>query len=132
MTKVLYKDEWVTLSFDAATRLMRYTRSDVPYATLADMDRSHAALGAAVPHIAPGTKLLIDVRLAHPRNDAEFEAKTNSALTGFLKPFAKHATLLRTAVGKLQTARLARARGTTSHAFDDEAKALAYLEIDNG
>ena len=129
MTKVpFYQDEWVTLSFDDVTNVVRYTRSDVPYRDLTDMDRSHAGLAAVAPQLLPGMKLLMDVWLAPPRNDGAFETKTNAALDVFLL-FAKHATLVRTAVGKLQTARLARERGTAAYVFDDEAEALAYLGV---
>ena len=129
MTMILYQDEWVTLSLDPAIRLVRYTRSDVPYGSLADMDHSHAGIGQALTKIPPGTKLLLDVRLAPPRNDEAFESKTNAVIEAFLRRFDGYATLVRTAVGKLQTARLARERGSEAHAFDDERAALESLGI---
>jgi hypothetical protein len=125
---VLYQDDWVTLTFDRATGLVRYARSTKPYEQLADLDRSFKAIGAVTMPVGTGLKLLVDVRLAPPRNDAGFESKTNAALDGFLKRFARHATLMSTAVGKLQAVRLARARGSEARVFDDEQEALDYLE----
>ncbi len=126
---ILYEDEWVTVTFDPMSSLVRYTRSGHPYTDLAQLNRSFANVAAASIPRGPSIKLLIDVRLAPARNDAPFESTTNAALEGFLKLFGTHATLVRTAVGKLQTARLARERGVEARAFDDEAKALAYLGI---
>jgi len=132
MSTVLYQDEWVTMSFDPASGVVRYQRSAVPYGGLADVDRSHGGVREVVQRMAPGMKLLIDVRLAPPRNDAAFEAKTNVAIDAFVARFARHATLVRTAVGKLQTLRLATERGGTAHVFDDEQAALAYLAASDG
>jgi hypothetical protein len=94
---------------------------------MADLEGSYAKVQEVVERMAPGLKLLIDVRQAPPRNDAAFEAKVNGVLDAFTARFARHATLVRTAVGKLQTARLAHERGAVPHAFGDEAEALAYL-----
>lgn len=133
MATTLYQDEWVTLSFDPTRGLVRYTRSDVAYPNLDAVERSYAGLRGVILHVAPGTNLLIDVRLAPPRNDAAFEAQTNRAVDGLVKRFAKVATIVRTAVGRLQTARLAHERGVDHpHIFDDEAAALAYLGAADG
>jgi len=130
MIKVLHEDEWITVSFDEARRLVRYTRSSVPYGDAKNLDRSLGGAGALAAQIPRGMKLLVDLRRAPPRNDDAFEAKTSLALAEFLPRFAKHATLMSTAVGKLQAARMARARGVTARAFEDEAAALAYLDGD--
>jgi hypothetical protein len=128
--RVLYEDQWVTVTFTVAQGLVRYQRSAVPYASIADVEGSYAKVREVVERIAPGLKLLIDVRQAPPRNDAAFEAKVNGVLDTFTARFARHATLVKTAVGKLQTARLAHERGAVSHAFGDEGEALAYLGCD--
>jgi hypothetical protein len=127
MTTVLYQDAYVTITIDPGAGLVRYERSDVPYAAATDIERSYAAVGAAVTRLLPGMKLLIDVRRAPPRNDAMYEAKVNEVFESFARRFVRHATLVRTAAGKLQTKRLAQARGTEARVFDDEAAALAYL-----
>ncbi len=128
MTQVLYQDEWITLTFDEARALVRYTRNDVPYGGVENVTRSFAGVGALTTQVPRGAKLLIDIRSAPPRNDDAFEAKTSAALTAYLVRFVRHATLVRTAVGKLQSARIARERGVEPHVFEDEEAALAYLD----
>lgn len=127
MVKVLYTDAWVTLTLDTTRALVRYERTDVAYANERDLETSYAAVGRAFQLLPPNAKLLIDVRRAPPRNDDAFEAKAKPALEQLLRRFAKTATLVRTAVGKLQSIRLASARGVTPHVYDDEDAALAYL-----
>lgn len=127
MTTTLHEDEWTILTVDTALGLVRFTRTEVPYAGEPDIERNYAALGQAILRVPPGMKLLIDIRRATPRNDAMFEAKSNGALSQLLKRFVRNATLVKTAVGKLQTTRLATQRGGVPHVFDDERAALAYL-----
>jgi hypothetical protein len=129
MTPPLYQDDWVTVTLDSDRGLVRYTRSAVPYADLGDLERSFAAVAGVLPKIVPGAKLLLDLRLAPPRNDAAFEKRTMTALGAFTARFGAVATLVRTAVGKLQSVRLARERGSAPHVFDDERAALDYLGV---
>jgi hypothetical protein len=128
MTTVLYADEWVTFTVDTKRGLVRYERSERPYGP-DDIERSYAGVAEAVSRVPPGMKLLLDVRKAPPRNDAAFETRANGALDQLIKRFAKHATLVRTAVGKLQSVRLAGERGAVPHVFEHEGEALAYLGI---
>jgi hypothetical protein len=131
MAETLYGDEWITVTFDAGTGLVRYTRSDVPYPDVQAVERSFAALRAAGRKVPLGTKLLIDTRRAPPRNDPAFEAYVQRATAEFVTRFSRVATLMRTAVGKLQVARLAHERGAEKpHVFDDEHQALLYLGIE--
>jgi hypothetical protein len=132
MAEVLYDDEWITVSWDAGIGLVRYTRSSVPYPDVEAVVRSFDAMRTAVRKVIPGsnTKLLVDTRRAPPRNDPAFEAQVQRATVEFATRFARVATLMSTAVGKLQAARLAHERGApTPHVFDDERAALAYLGV---
>jgi hypothetical protein len=61
-----------------------------------------------------------------------FEVRANGALDQIVKRFTKHATLVRTAVGKLQSVRLAGERGAVPHVFENEGDALAYLGVGPG
>jgi hypothetical protein len=128
MTTVLYADEWVAFTVDAKRGLVRYERTERPYGA-EDIERSYAGVAEAVSRVPPGMKLLIDVRRAPPRNDAAFEARANGALDQLVKRFTRHATLVRTAVGKLQSVRLASERGAVPHVFENEAEALTYLAV---
>jgi hypothetical protein len=87
-------------------------------------------MGEAVLPVVAGLKLLIDVRLAPPRNDAAFEVHINRLIGDVWSRFGKIATLVRTAVGRLQSVRLAHERGVAQpHVFEDEQEALAYLGV---
>ena len=135
MPTILYQDEWVSLSLDAASGLVRFTRTALPYPDLDAVERSYAGLRGVALHVSTtaAMTLLLDVRLAPPRNDAAFEAQTNRAIEELVKRFTKMATLVRTAVGKLQTARLAHERGVERpQIFDDEESALAFLGVSAG
>jgi hypothetical protein len=130
MAETLYGDEWITVTFDAGSGLVRYTRSDVPYPDVQAVARSLDAMRAAVRRVVPAAnaKLLIDTRRAPPRNDPAFEAQVQRTTVEFSTRFGRVATLISTAVGKLQVARLAQERGADKpHVFDDELAALAYL-----
>jgi hypothetical protein len=127
MTKTLHADEWVTLTYDEGAGLVRYERSDRPYGSFADIDGCHEALTASASWLPRGLKLLIDIRRAPPRNDEGFETRVNKYLATLLPRFSGMSVLVKTAVGKLQTARLAAERGETAHVYDDEAQALAHL-----
>ena len=132
MTKTLHSDPWVTLSLDEAAGLVRYQRSEVPYGSLDDLERCHRDLVASARWLPPGLKLLVDVRRAPPRNDEAFETRVNKFLGALLPRFAGMAVLVKTAVGKLQTTRLAAERGGTVESYDDEAAALAHLAVSVG
>jgi hypothetical protein len=129
MSTILYEDAWAVVSLDASRGLVRYTRTALAYGSLVEVARSFDGVRGIGTRITPGLKLLVDVRLAPPRNDPAFESRSMAALQGLAQKFTRVATLVRTAVGKLQTTRLAKERGTDAHAFDDEAAALAYLDV---
>ncbi len=130
MSRVLFADAHVTVAYDEGRGLVRYARSTEPFGSIADMTASHDKLAAALPPFFPtsGLKLLIDVRQAPPRNDEAFEAQVTRLLVTFMQRFSAHAFLVKSAVGRLQTQRLARDRGDSHPAvFDDETAALRHL-----
>jgi hypothetical protein len=131
LSRVLFSDAHVTLALDEARGLVRYARTAEPYASIADMSAAHEKMAGALPPFLPtGLKLLIDVRAAPPRNDEAFESVVTRLLETFIKRFSAHAFLVKSAVGRLQTQRLARTRGDASPSvFDDERDALRYLGI---
>ena len=131
MTRVLYEDAHVTLSVDDAAGLVRYVRSSERFVSIDDVRAVHqriADLAIMIPR--NGLKLLLDVREAPARNDEAFEQEITRALQAFTPRFGAHAMLVRSAVGRLQTHRLARERGEVSPPiFGDEAEALQYLGV---
>jgi hypothetical protein len=131
LSRVLFSDAHVTLDLDEARKLVRYTRSREPFASVDAMGAVHDKMTAALPAFLPtGLKLLVDVREAPPRNDEAFEAAVTALLATFMKRFSAHAFLVKSAVGRLQTQRLARTRGEAHPLiFDDEKDALRHLGV---
>lgn len=131
MSRVLFNDAQVTLSFDEPRGLLRYTRSSAPFPTVADVTACHAKMASSLPPFLPtGLKLLVDLRQAPPRNDDAFEAEVKRTIATFIGRFSAHAFLVKSAVGRLQTQRLARSRGDEHPSvFDDEQAALRHLGV---
>ena len=131
MSRVLFTDAHVALVFEEARGLLRYTRSREPFASVGDMSVTHEKMAQSLPAFFPtGLKLLIDVREAPPRNDDAFEAAVTRLLEGFIKRFSAHAFVVKSAVGRLQTQRLARTRGDEHPlVFEDEEEALRHLGV---
>lgn len=130
-SRVLYSDEYVTVTLDSRIGLVRYSRSPTPYPSL-DVMREHSEkTSAAFRSVSTGNLgLLVDIRAAPPRNDDAFEAEVTRALSGLVSRFRAHAFLVKSAVGKLQARRLATSRGDTPDSvFSDEAEALSHLGV---
>jgi hypothetical protein len=125
----LYADSYVTLVLDDVDGIVRYTRSAIAFPSIDVLEKIHARLVEVSPTL-PGRrlKLLLDARLAPPRNDEAFERVIGKALAGLLPRFVAHATLMKSAAGLLQARRLERERGAVAPSvFEDEASALEYL-----
>lgn len=112
---------------DAETRLVRATRTALPFASVDEMQRAHKELLRAVARLADHA-LLLDVRLAPARSDPEYETGLASLRRQITERFPRVAVLVKSAVGGLHARRLARADGVTMRIFQDEAAALEYLE----
>jgi hypothetical protein len=126
--KQLSGNEFVSVSVEELRGLARVTRSalratsietiaggfDQAIEALSRLDRSRFGL-------------LIDLREAPGRNDAEFERAMASRRSELMRAFRSVAILVKTAVGELQVARIAREDGSDAKVFGDEAKALEWL-----
>jgi hypothetical protein len=127
--RTLFSDAYVTVTIDDDAALVRYRRSREPYTSLETLRELNAKLQETFDALPSGTlSLLIDVREAPPRNDDAFESEIVGTLQAMAGRFIARATLVRTAVGRLQVQRIARARtGQAIETFSDEVDALAYL-----
>jgi hypothetical protein len=126
VARTVYGDPHVTITLDDAAGLVRYTRTARPYASLDELRNVNANLREAFATLPRGhLALLIDVRDAPPRNDPAFEHEILEALTTLAARFRARATLVKSAVGRLQAQRIAR---DGSSVFFDEAEALAHLK----
>ena len=72
--KLLYGDPYVTVTVSAATSLYRFTRSSLPYPSIAEMQHGFMQLLERLHAMKPKRAgLLVDMRLAPARNDPAFE-----------------------------------------------------------
>jgi hypothetical protein len=125
---VLFQSEHALFEVDHGRRIVRYTRSAVPFATLDDATRTFRALGETKSFDRSKYGLLSDVRNAPGRNDPAFEAAIMRHRNDLFEGFARRATLVRTMAGQLQVQRLAREQHAPElRVFHDEQEAIAYL-----
>lgn len=72
-------------------------------------------------------RLLIDLRAAPGRNDAEFERAMAARRSRLMRAFVRVAILVQTPVGELQVGRITREDGANAQVFSDEVNALVWL-----
>lgn len=103
-------------------------RSARPYESVAEMRQAHAAIPAALDDLGRrGRRLLVDTRLAPPRDDADFEAALKPIRARITRDFDRVAVLTRTVIGQLQVQRQARESEEQIGVFATEREAIAYL-----
>ncbi|MGZ3424978.1 MAG: hypothetical protein ACXVEF_44695 [Polyangiales bacterium] len=118
---------WV-LTYEEPLHLVRATRTNAPYDAVGDVERSmEEFLTVGRRFERRGLKLLLDVREGPLRNDDAFEEVMTRYRTRLFADFAALAILVKTAVGKLQVARITRQEGRERPIFTDETAALAFL-----
>lgn len=129
--RTLYESRHARLEIDDVRGLVRYTRSSVPFESLADVEAMFRELASANTTIdRTHLVLLSDVRAAPGRNDEAFESVVGAVRAQLVERFEKRALLLRTVVGVMQTQRMERTFGGPHiEPFADEAAALAYLGV---
>ncbi len=116
------------VSLDRARGIVRAKRTPVPYETIDELDASMHALADHVRTVDPASLgLLLDLRDGPFRNDDAFERAMHRHRGHLLDAFRSVAVLVSTAVGRLQTARIAREEGSARPIFMDEAEAIASL-----
>ena len=129
MSRALFEDRYVRLTFDEGQGLVRYVRTREPFPSLDGMRATNERIRSAVALLGrKDLKLLLDLRDAPPRNDDDFEREVGRSLGAFLPGFRAHAMLVKTAVGRLQAQRMATGPGADRPpVFTTEADALAHL-----
>jgi hypothetical protein len=111
------------------SRVIRVVRTREPFESLTELDDSFRELNAYLDSRGRAKhRLLVDTRQAPSRNDTAFERAFAPHRTRMLAGFERRAVLVRSVVGKLQVQRHAREDEVDSHAFTDEAEALAWLQ----
>lgn len=98
------------------------------YASVADVRASFEAVRRVVEPIERGiTSVLVDMRLAPPRDDPEFEKAAADQPRYLSRDFKRSAVLIRTAIGLLQVQRNMQSLGLPMKVFNDEQQAFDYL-----
>lgn len=124
--KLLLENDLFRVEHDAARKLVVARRRALPL-DQAFTDETMAQVLAVLRPLR-GQRLLTDLRAAPGNNNPGHEAKAQLLRRQFGELFQVRATLVASAVGRLQVLRMARERGETQHAaFLDEAEAIAFL-----
>lgn len=124
----LVGNAFVSVSVDHLRGLARVTRSAQ---RAQSVDEITAGFDEAIAGLdtldRQRLRLLIDLRAAPGRNDAEFERAMATRRSQLMRGFAAVAILVQTPVGELQVGRITREDGANAKVFSDEAKALSWL-----
>lgn len=109
--------------------MMRRARTERGFDSLAEAQEAYDAMLKDVDAFdRPSYVLLVDTRLAPPRNDPGFEELIGRYYPRLYGGYPRIATLAKTQVGRLQIGRLAQRFTFDVRTFVDEAEAIAYLE----
>jgi len=124
--EVLRTTHWI-VTIDDALHLVRVTRTSVPYASVQEFEASIDSFEKLRPMSQRRSlKLLLDLREGPMRNDGAFEQSMDRVRREVFAGFSAVATLVSTAVGRLQVGRM-QGGGHAQKIFDDERAALAFL-----
>lgn len=122
------RDEFWTVERTAIPPMLRITRSNVRFEREEDIETSSRAVLEATSRFDRSRyRLLVDLRDGPLRTDRTFEERFEKFRAEMLRGYARTAILVRSAVGKLQVQRHARADATPLQVFDDEKAALEFL-----
>lgn len=122
----VYEDEFYRARIDGD--ILRLERTAKNYPSMGVMHAANTALAKAIGDVGV-RRVLLDLRGGPPgRNDDAFEKQSATWRNRLRERADRVAILMRTAVGKLQSQRLARQEGHDDHnVFLDENAALEYL-----
>jgi hypothetical protein len=124
----LYRSEHFLMTVDDARGLLRRARTAQPYASFAEIERVYEELLRAMEAVDRRRHaVLLDVRLAPPRNDPAFEQLIRLYRMRLFNGFRRAAILTKTEAGRLQIGRLYQDLPFEVRTFLDEATAIAYL-----
>lgn len=119
---------FVSVSVDPLRGVARVTRSGQRSQSIEEITAAFDGAIAALDTLdRPRLRLLIDLRAAPGRNDAEFESAMATRRSKLIRGFAAVAILVQTPIGELQVGRIAREDRADVRVFSDEAKALTWL-----
>jgi hypothetical protein len=125
--EVLLDNPHVTITRDK--RLVRITRSALPYETIGEFEAMTDTMSHAMRNVARATHgLLLDLRVAPLRAGDDFDMAAARYAREIFTGFAKVAVLVGSPVGRLQIQRFEREHRGPRY-FMNEAEALSYVEV---
>lgn len=123
----LLETPYATIRWNTTRSFARFVRSDLPFATIADIEIEGIKVERALEK-AGNIRLLVDLRAVTPRNDPGFEASIAKFRSKLFGGGQRIVILVRTAVGALQVKRHMREDGFPVEVFTDEEAAIVFLE----
>jgi len=125
----IHKSPFFHASVDDARRLLQRGRTARPFETIAEAQEAYESMLRAIDRIdRPTHVLLVDMRLAPPRNDPAFEQLVARYYPRLYSGYPRIAVIAKTQAGRLQITRVAQAAGYDVRTFMTEAEARAYLD----
>jgi hypothetical protein len=127
-TRSLFANTHWVLECGIVESIVLVRRTANRYSTVADVRSSFEALTQVFETLErKDFGVLVDMRLAPPRDDPEFE-RAASEQPGYLsRDFTRSAVLIRTATGLLHVQRHMQRLGLPMKVFADEQQAIEYL-----
>jgi serine/threonine protein kinase len=118
---------YATVDVNIAKHIVRFVRT-TKKTTSDELDDTWRIVFGTPGGLDPKSAgLLVDFRLAPPRNDPVFEAKVDQWLKQSEKSFRRTAALVKSATGRLQAMRNQREHKQTLTVFTDEDEAMRFL-----
>ncbi len=109
--RLLSSDHWL-MDESGYERVVVLRRTAVPFASAEAISRSTEEVTSKLRTYHRRFGVVVDLRLAPPRNDPAFEAATRALRSALQECFARVAVLLQTPVGVLQVNRVKRDEGS--------------------
>jgi len=124
----LLSHPYCTVSLDPARGILRFTRTELPFASLGDVGELHEMAARVFDRAGRDRHtLLVDMRRVAMNNHPEFEQAAARGRRVLVRGFGRVAVLVQTAVGALQVKRHVREDNIPGEVFTDEAQALQFL-----
>ena len=118
---------FASVDVNVAKRVVRFHRTNKK-TTGDELDPTWGVVMGAPGGLDPKTSgLLVDFRLAPPRNDPAFEAKVDQWMKPLSEKYRRMAVLVKSATGRLQAMRNMREHKQPLTVFTDEAEAMRFL-----
>lgn len=124
----LLSHAYCTVASDPARGILRFTRTDLPFASLGDVGELHEMVARVLDWAGRDWyTLLVDMRRVPMNYHPEFEQAAARGRRILVRGFGRVAVLVQTAVGALQVKRHVREDNIPAEVFTDEAQAIQFL-----